>query len=109
MGRRPMSRVEFLMSDEFAPTDRIATELAAKLLRAGPDMIDAPPASQRRISPRQRESDRPRASARPPAILLGGDTNALSVARELHQRGVVVYVLASPDSSAKYSRCCRSI
>ena len=45
----------------------------------------------------------------PPAIILGGDFNALSVARSLFQAGVEVYALNYPNSRVCYSRACRRI
>ncbi len=43
----------------------------------------------------------------PPAILLGGDANALSVARSLGRRGVAVYSLNDSVAPVRYSRWCR--
>lgn len=45
----------------------------------------------------------------PPAIILGGDFNALSVARSLFQAGIEVYALNYPNSRVCYSRACRRI
>jgi predicted ATP-grasp superfamily ATP-dependent carboligase len=44
-------------------------------------------------------------SAQPPAIVLGGSTNAVSVARSLHAAGVEVWALGRRDSPVRYSRC----
>jgi predicted ATP-grasp superfamily ATP-dependent carboligase len=43
----------------------------------------------------------------PPVIILGGEANALSVARELGRLGVMVYLTAEPDCAARHSRYCR--
>jgi D-aspartate ligase len=45
----------------------------------------------------------------PPAILLGGDVNALSVARDLSAMGVTVYAVGGAGSSVRHSRHCRWI
>jgi predicted ATP-grasp superfamily ATP-dependent carboligase len=45
----------------------------------------------------------------PPAILLGGGCNALSVARSLGRAGVRVYALNTPDAYVRSSRYCRPI
>lgn len=45
----------------------------------------------------------------PPAILLGGSCNALSVARSLGRSGVRVYALNTPDAYVRFSRYCRPI
>src|SRR3954452_24368130 len=43
----------------------------------------------------------------PPAILLGGGANALSVARCLARQGVVVYAINEPSAPVRSSRHCR--
>jgi predicted ATP-grasp superfamily ATP-dependent carboligase len=43
----------------------------------------------------------------PPVIILGGEANALSVARDLGRLGVSVYLTAEPDCAARASRYCR--
>lgn len=43
----------------------------------------------------------------PPAVLLGGDANALSVARSLGRLGVSVYTLNDTTAPVRYSRYCR--
>jgi predicted ATP-grasp superfamily ATP-dependent carboligase len=43
----------------------------------------------------------------PPAIVLGGMANGLSIARSLGRAGVKVYALNEPDAHVRYSRCCR--
>ena len=43
----------------------------------------------------------------PPVVLLGGDSNALSIARSLAGLGVKVYALSEPGSTVRYSRRCR--
>jgi len=45
----------------------------------------------------------------PPALLLGGTTNALSIARSLGRRGIPVLALNSPDSHVRYSRFARYV
>ena len=45
----------------------------------------------------------------PPAILLGGTANALSVAWTLRRRGIPVYALAPPTAPVRYSRYSRWI
>ena len=47
--------------------------------------------------------------ALPPAILLGGGANALSVARSLGRLGVAVYALEDPGTFVRYSRHCRRL
>ncbi len=49
------------------------------------------------------------ARRKPPVILLGGEANALSVARDLGQMGVKVFILSEPDSVVPYSRYCRAL
>ena len=46
---------------------------------------------------------------RPPAIVVGGDANALSVARCLHAAGISVYALNRPNAAVRHSRACRMI
>src|SRR5580692_8578611 len=43
----------------------------------------------------------------PPVILLGGMTNALSVARSLGRTGVTVYAINWHTAAVRYSRYCR--
>src|SRR4051812_11932105 len=45
----------------------------------------------------------------PPVVILGGEANALSVARDLSRMGVKVFVISAADSSVRYSRHCRWI
>lgn len=47
------------------------------------------------------------AKALPPVIILGGDPNALSIARNLGRRGIRVYAVNEPDAPVRYSRYCR--
>src|SRR5688572_32349790 len=49
----------------------------------------------------------PDTSQPPPVIILGGEANALSVARDLGRLGVTVYLTAEPDCAARASRYCR--
>src|SRR5262249_23697106 len=48
-------------------------------------------------------------SEMPPVILLGGEANALSVARSLGRLGVAVYALNESNACVRYSRYCRWI
>src|SRR5216683_513088 len=45
----------------------------------------------------------------PPAIILGGDHNALSIARSLGGAGIQVYAINYPQMVVRYSRFCRWI
>jgi len=45
-------------------------------------------------------------SALPPVVLLGGEANALSVARDLGREGIKVYILCGSDTVARHSRYC---
>ena len=45
----------------------------------------------------------------PPAIIFGGNDNALSLARSLGRRGIAVYVLNKPGADVAYSRFARPI
>jgi predicted ATP-grasp superfamily ATP-dependent carboligase len=45
----------------------------------------------------------------PPAIVIGGDTNALSVARSLNRRGIDVYALNHANALVYNSRVCKKI
>lgn len=47
------------------------------------------------------------ASGRPPAIVLGGGANALSVARRLGRRGIAVHAINDRTSYVRHSRYCR--
>jgi predicted ATP-grasp superfamily ATP-dependent carboligase len=47
------------------------------------------------------------ALATPPVIVLGGSANALSIARSLGRRGVVVYAINESQAPVRYSRYCR--
>ena len=49
----------------------------------------------------------PLATGKPPVIVLGGEANALSVARNLGRMGVTVYAMGEPDSVVGRSRFCR--
>jgi D-aspartate ligase len=48
------------------------------------------------------------ARRKPPAIVLGGSVNALSVARSLARAGVEVYALGDASSPLRHSRACRT-
>jgi len=52
---------------------------------------------------------RPDGNGMPPVILLGGEANALSVARCLGRLGVTVYALNEPGACVRFSRYCRWI
>jgi len=45
----------------------------------------------------------------PPILLLGGEANALSVARELGRAGIPVFAVGEPDAAVRHSRYCRWI
>ena len=45
----------------------------------------------------------------PPVLILGGEANALSVARDLSEIGVRVYAVGDPDSCVRHSRHCKWI
>lgn len=45
----------------------------------------------------------------PPAIILGGEANALSVARRLSRLGIHVYAMGDEESVVSRSRCCQWI
>ena len=49
------------------------------------------------------------ATALPPVLILGGEANALSVARDLGRRGITVYAVGEPTSAVRSSRYCRWI
>jgi predicted ATP-grasp superfamily ATP-dependent carboligase len=64
----------------------------------------------RTLQPAARPDARPAANAvTPPAIILGGGANALSVARSLGRLGARVYALDDASSYVRYSRYCRPI
>lgn len=65
-------------------------------------LVEAGPVTQRNTTHRTRP-------ATPPAIILGGAANALSVARSLGKLGVEVYTLNDPDAFAQHSRHVRPI
>ncbi len=45
----------------------------------------------------------------PPLVLMGGEANALSVARDMARRGVEVFYLGSKNTCVRFSRHCRAI
>jgi len=47
--------------------------------------------------------------SRPPAIVLGGSANALSIVRSLGRAGVTCYAICNPQGEVKYSRFCKWI
>lgn len=49
------------------------------------------------------------AGSLPPVVILGGEANALSVARDLGLLGVKVFAVGEPDSCVRHSRHCRWI
>lgn len=51
----------------------------------------------------------PRDSSLPPAIVMGGGCNAISVARSLGRSGVRVYALNAPQAYVYFSRYCRPL
>jgi D-aspartate ligase len=50
----------------------------------------------------------PAADRRPPAVVLGGLENALSVARSLSRQGVAVHAVGGMDAPVRHSRSCTS-
>jgi D-aspartate ligase len=82
-----------------------------------PDLIGAPDVVERAVSvgaPLESESARGlalqgAAKGRPPVIILGGEANALSVARNLGRRGVTVYAMGEAESVVGKSRFCNWI
>src|SRR5204862_1248395 len=48
-------------------------------------------------------------AGRPPAVILGGDANALSVARSLSRLGARVYYIGEGGECARHSRHCKNI
>jgi predicted ATP-grasp superfamily ATP-dependent carboligase len=59
--------------------------------------------------PQRRATTAPRAHVLPPAIIVGGGANALSVARSLGRMGVPVYVLNERNAFVRFSRHCRKL
>ncbi len=47
--------------------------------------------------------------SKPPAIVLGGSANALSIVRSLGRAGVTCYAICNPQGEVKYSRFCKWI
>jgi len=47
--------------------------------------------------------------SRPPAIVLGGGVNALSIVRSLGRAGILSYAISNPQAEVKYSRYCKWI
>lgn len=45
----------------------------------------------------------------PPVVILGGEANALSVARDLGREGIKVYILCDADAVCRHSRYCEWI
>lgn len=63
-----------------------------------------------RPQPQAREAPRQRSRARlPAAMVVGGGSNALSVARSLGRSGVTVYAINEPAAHVRYSRYARCI
>src|SRR5690349_7929646 len=46
---------------------------------------------------------------RPPAIIVGGIANALSIVRSLGRAGIESYAINHPQAAVKYSRFCKWI
>lgn len=72
-----------------------------------PELSSAPPMMER--EPARPRSGAPSKAALPPAIILGGEANALSVARSLARLGVGVYAMGDAESVVSRSRCCQWI
>lgn len=70
-----------------------------------PRVTDPSPAPARAAAP-LRDAASARASGTPPVIILGGEANALSVARNLSRMGVRVYAMGDADSVVAASRHC---
>jgi predicted ATP-grasp superfamily ATP-dependent carboligase len=85
-----------LNSDAGVP--RVA-DAASQLTRPLPDE----PGGQASVAPR------PQPAVQPPVIILGGEANALSVARDLGRTGVAVYFLVEDDACIRHSRYARNI
>jgi predicted ATP-grasp superfamily ATP-dependent carboligase len=52
---------------------------------------------------------KPASAANPPALIVGGDANAVSVARALNRHGIEVHALNHPDTFIRHSRAARWI
>jgi predicted ATP-grasp superfamily ATP-dependent carboligase len=72
-----------------------------------PELSTAPPMMERQSGGTRAGAQSE--SALPPAIILGGEANALSVARSLARLGVRVYAMGDAESVVSRSRCCRWI
>ena len=59
--------------------------------------------------PRPHQVAREKQQTMPPAIILGGRANALSVARNIGRLGAAVYILNDDGAFAGYSRYARQI
>src|SRR5688572_6245348 len=64
--------------------------------------------AQEPAEPRARQSA-PHANGLPPVILIGGEANALSVARELGRQGIAVFATGKQRTCVRYSRYCQWI
>jgi len=82
-----------------------AAALGAPMMRTVPAPAQAqrPQVTGERGRGARRDS---KLNALPPAILLGGAINTLSVARDLGRMGVPVYAMGGDESLVKYSRYC---
>lgn len=64
--------------------------------------VPAPAVDARRAAARGRPGP-------PPAVILGGGANAVSVARSLGRAGVPVFALCEPGAPVRHSRFCRAV
>lgn len=71
-----------------------------------PQPVRSSPTIGIRAEPRQDSPTRRSPGALPPAIILGGSANALSIARSLGRRGVTVHVSVAKGRHALFSRYC---
>lgn len=82
-----------------------------------PELIGQPTMPDRPVALRASSEPGPRrahnvpgvANPKPPVIILGGEANALSVARNLGRMGVTVYGMGEPESVVGRSRFCNWI
>ena len=71
--------------------------------------VQGTPRRRQSRTARQSKTISPRGRQLPAVVILGGGTNALSIARSLGRRGVTVYSLNEPTAQVNYSRYCHRI
>jgi D-aspartate ligase len=91
---------------------RVGRASAGGAATLDPPSRAAPPANEfardtRTRAPQMEPPSTP--GALPPALILGGEANALSVARDLGRTGARVYAVGEADSAVRWSRHCRWI